>query len=947
MADLVVVCALDHFGAEVARKARDLDILVQRDERILWLWAGPGSAPEMPGRQTGDPLWSTGPDADRLKLDAATKLHAGFDRQAEFATLKPIAAECLQVWNRVFDAANHRPDERLCHLVLTGSLADPRSALRALAFYAAYCETPSLWGGWRLRAAWALGRNTGGDELPEALREAATAISLRDLAAMVATQTKTLGHDWLPPFPQYLAGNGRRLGDVLPTRSEAALLCALTVLGSVHHIRSRLSTESLFSFRHEQDTAATWIGLRPFDSVRPFAALGAAVVLKHQALLLEALATRLARGVLAEYARQDVPANHWGPEIETGSPLAGLMVKWCDALRDDLRRELIRRGYDQACPTPIPFSVAAVKLTVGWDAFFGRFRSQIDAVFGWNEFSKRPLESWEYALNELNSLADRFFLADRQRHLRQFVGASVESLDAALRARFDAIALESASSEFPAPLQPHLVSRRLAAAAESSFAHLAEEDRKTRVQEREELCSESDVTRKESNLNARFRHLLSLVRSVPSPLAIFVRVLLVLAVSLFCFGLAEFPYFAQLTPQQVALARLGQALLVGGVVGVWLLVRAFRLKAELRAAFDEWFKLKREYFRERHLRMELDTREELFAALCEYFRWLRESPETAAWKPFHEFSATAQRVAGTWPLQRGPLAEPALHEFLHTYPQQFAQALAAWDAELFRVVERFTECRREFLLPYIPRQREGVRKLERLLARAWPGLAGTKPTGKEEALDLLARCREANLSAPAKPALPYLQATRSRSDEAPEWLGTWRGFSAPDGPGTAPSPAGQFASRVTATIAAYLRAYPGPFERTLTRWLLEDVYEVESWEKVGDLHPALWTLIDTTKQPPLAGNAGQAAPLREIWMPGANHFTDSFDPERRAPRYDMKTDDDIDRPFYAILTLLPALTADDVIHGPGGEKSPDNLLGKHLAEQSKAAPLPGVLNPLN
>ena len=941
MSDLIVLCALDPFGAEALAKARDLDTITHRDPRILWLWGGKEPPPKSaaPGY-----LWTAGTDGQRLGVVPTGSLGGDFVR-GEF--LEKVGADVsahLAAWNGELDLGKALPDEKLVHLILVGSLADPRTAVTAFAFFRAYCDNPSLWGGWRLRGAWAVGRNTGGLDLPEDVREAATAVSVSDLAEAIRRPASELQRDWLPVFPNYIAGNGARLADVLPTHSEASLLCAMSILGSVHDIRRRLPRESMFAVRHEEDTRASWLGQRPFSPEKPFAGIGTAVLRKSQRLFLLACGTILVRGILQQLRQQDPPEENWGPTAAGSDEMPSLLDGWSRDFLSEVSTGLARRSYRQTSSNQFAFSASSIRNTIGWEAFRTTFSERIEDVFGWSAFAKRPLELWDQALHELDAMADRFFFADRRVRLQQFVGASIESLDAALHVRVNQICDDCSTTEFPLPLQPHMVSRAFIGRAKSELEAIAEEDRRIRQEERTHLCSEDEVPAMESRLAARFGHLRKLVRKIPSPAALIVRIIIVFAVALFGFGIAEFTYYNQLTAQQAGLVRLAQAAVVTGVIACWILFRAFRLKADLREAFSQWFRLKLEYCRERHLRLELTTREELFAGIREYLHWLETEPDSGAWRPFPDFSHVSRSIAQTWPFHRTPLCEKNLSLFLHSYPRQIGQAIETADVQLAHFVERFTECRREFLLPYIPRGQEGLRKLGELVAKEYPRLAEGRGAALAEAIRLICRIRESRLDAPEIPALPYLTGRRTPGKDSVEWSGTFTRLPFADGD---EAPGDASASDPTVeTIAEFLRRHPGSLDQTLTRWLLEDVFESDSWAKVSNIHTRLWRLINESKNPPLSGDSSRPGPLLELWHPGESHFTDSFNPGKTAPSYDMKIDDDLHRPFYAIITLLPAMSGDEIVFGAGGKAAPDNLLGRRWLDATAKKEIPPVLQPI-
>lgn len=943
MSDLIVLCALDRFGAEALGKVFDLDSMVRKDPRILWLWAGQEDPPEISflDRQ----IWSQGKDALRLRIIPACPLSATFDRREFSDRVRKNAVAGFQHWNNELDMAKPLPDEKLAHLLMTGSMADPRTAVTAEGIFDTYCRIASLWGAWRLRGAWAIGRNTGGEELPEALRDACTAVSIRDLSKAIEAHAAAIGRDWLPVFPNYLIGSGDRLGDVLPTRGEASLLAALAILGSIHDIRGRLPRESLFAVRHEQDTRATWVGMKSFVPETPFAAIGGAVIRKSRELFLRACGTVLLRGILAQFQRQPEPEDDFGPPAPSGITTRRHLEDWTTNFLSLVSSELGKRGYRQPGSYCSPFSGEAIGRMVGWEAFRTTFSERIDDVFGWNSFSHRPLELWDQALQELDSTADRFFFVDRTLRLHQFLGATIESVDSAIRQRINLICVDSQSKESGAPFQPHILARAFTRTAREAMERLGDQDRKTREEEKRGLCSDDDVPEMESRLANRMAHLRKLVREVPSPLALLVRIIVLFAVFLFGFGVTEFPYYSQFTPQQLGLLRLGQALVVTMVVAGWVLFRALRLKAGLHKAFTQWFQLKLEYCKERHLRMELRTREDLFAAAGEYFRWLGIKPDTETWHPFHEFSHTTRYVAQVWPLQRTPLAKPELQEFLHAYPKQLSEAVEHCDKKLEGLVELFTECRREFLLPYINRGREGILKLGRLTAMQFPQLAEHPESAENEALHLIASVMASSLHDPDAPFLPYLGGARKA--ETTEWRGVMAGLPFVDKCEDADAGNLTLADRAVATLAEYLRTHPGNLEKTLPRWLLEDVFESTSWKEIPSFHTPIWKLINECKNPPHSDKAGRNSPLLELWSPGDNHFLESFDAGKTAQRYDMKIAEDINRPFYALLTLLPSLSANEAIFGSGDSANPDNLVGFHWLMFSKEQPLPMVLTPLS
>lgn len=938
MPDLIVLCALDAFGAEALAKVRLLDPAVATDERILWNWAGEGEHPQPAAWTAHTPFWSGGENVTRLALNHAEEVTEQFDRGAYLSTIKAVAAKLLSEWNRHLDLQERRPDERLVHLIFAGSLADPRSALRALAFFQAYSLNSALWGGWRLSGAWALGRNTSGLSFAESLADAITAVSLKDLATAInafGTDHKT---DWVPLLPQYLAGNGARLADPLPSRLDAALLCAMGVLGVIHAARGRLRPESLFLTQHESDQLAYWASHTIFSPERPFAALGSAVIVKRQTLLLEAFATFTVGAQIEQLQQQDPPEPGWGPLPANAPHLVEALKRWQQAALVAITERLAEYGFQQESDSDYAFGSESVKATIGWDAFHRRFQDRIERAYGWNSFASLPLESWEQSLQELKAMSDRFFLADRQRYLGQFAGAFVQSLDHAVRSRLDSISLGAYSSDAACPFAPHLAGRRFVADLEAKLEQQKQDDELSRRKELNDLCPDDELPKIERNTRDLFAQMRRAIRKVPSPLAILARIITIFVVALFCFGIVEIPYYANRPPEQVRILKLIPAAIFTVAFAIYLIIKCRGLKRQLRATFERWFREQLSYYRERNLRLVLDTRQEMYQLAVDYFRWLALMPDKKTLPTFVEFSHRARERSSDWPMAQGPLAEHEIHRFLHTYPADLANAAQSWCEQLLRIIARFTECSREFILPYIPRGKEGVAKLQRLVKEVLPGLAGRPEEVRYALSDIIERIQRSDFPDPERPALLYQQASRRRRNAGAEWSGAFAFLPLP-----ALRANDEGARNIMETLVAHFRQTVGGLDRSLTQWLLNDLYEQQRWEDVRDLHPPTWHLIDRAKLPPLAALRDQQTPLMEIWMPAENTFTRSFDPQDRAPRYVMHDDSHPHRAFYALVSLHHSLNAEEVLFGPGGNDDPDNLLGKHWAAHAKAAAVPKIL----
>jgi len=941
MPDLIILCALDSFGAEALAKVRSLDSLVASDERILWAWGGDGDRPLPPGWPPREPFWSLDDDAAKLSFAHPRSVDETFDRRAYFEAIVASAARHLSEWNRKLDAQTRRSDERLVHLFFVGSLADPRSALRAQACFQAYSKNSALWGGWRMGGVWALGRNTASLPFNEGLADASTAVSLRDLATSLATIGQEHAGRWLPLLPQFIAGNGARLADPLPSRLDAALLCAMGLLGRVHGARGRLQGDSPFLTQHEADTIAYWAAQTPFNPAQPLAALGASVVVKRHSLLLEAFATFTILSHLEQFQQQDAPEANWGPLPTHAPQLAEQLEHWMAAALSEISGRLAERGFTQEAASSFPFGAEAVQATIGWEAFYRRFRARIEQAFGWESFASLPLESWDQSLQELQGVAERFFLADRQRFLHQFEGAFVESLDRTVRARLDAISLGASLPDAPCPFQPHLAARRFVAQLESELRRQKQADEQARRKERHTLCPDDELPKVEREVQRLYSRLRRAVREVPSPLAILARIVTVFVVALFCFGLLDFPPYASYPPEQVRMLKLIPAGLFSLGLGGYLIFKCRRLKADLRKTFARWFSRQLEFYRERNLRLALVARDELYQLAIDYFRWLALVPGEKALPTFVEFCHLARERSHHWPLGSGPLAASEVQRFLHNYPADLRHAHAAWRTQLIRVINRFTECSREFILPYIPRDEDGLLKLRQLVKEVLPGLEGRPAEIRAELSAIVARIQTSPSLAPELPALPGQEAARRRRGAAAEWRGSFTFLPHPDADG------GEPARRIVETFVEDFRQHVAKLDRSLRQWILDDLYGEQSWSDIRDMHPPTWHLIDRAKLPPLAPPRDQPTPLAEIWMPAEDHFSQSFDPSKRAARYIMQLDADPHRAFYALLALHHSLTADDVIYGTGGSGDPDNLLGKHWAEHVKATLPHAILQPLS
>ena len=287
------------------------------------------------------------------------------------------------------------------------------------------------------------------------------------------------------------------------------------------------------------------------------------------------------------------------------------------------------------------------------------------------------------------------------------------------------------------------------------------------------------------------------------------------------------------------------------------------------------------------------------------------------------------------------MATSEVQRFLHSYVTDLHNAHDAWHAQLIRVINRFTECSREFILPYIPRDEDGLIKLRQLVKEVLPGLEGRPEEIRAELVGIFARVHASESIEPELPALLCQEAARRRRKAAAEWRGSFTFLPHPD------ANSGEPARRIVETLVEDFRHHVGKLDRSLRQWILDDLYGEKSWGDIRDMHPPTWHLIDKAKLPPLAPTREQPTPLAEIWMPADDPFGQSFDPSRRAARYNMQLDTDPHRAFYAILTLHHSLTADEVIYGTGGSHDPDNLLGKHWAEHAKGTSMPAILHPLS
>lgn len=954
MPSSLVICALDPFGAEVLARVLDLDSSYREDKRIVWTWLGEGPSPP------GPVDWSEQPadkEALELRPDDWPAVSVNFNRKESLGIARVQATRILEERNRSLQRTAGAEEDQMVWLLFVGSLANPDSAVLAQACFEALVEKPALWQSWRMAGVWALARSTCDHQLDDETCDAATAVSLDDFQRVLERAKNKEQEVWHPLFPQYLIGAGPSLVEPPPSRPDSALQGAMAVLGVVERKLRSTDKSSIFHFDHETDHTARWCGRNEFDASRPFGILGAAMISQRPAVLRECAAGVLLREMLMDLQKQAEPQDGLGPlpQSTDAKDLEAYVNPIVSETLAGLVSCLEKNGFKLPSGLKGEFSPEIVVEMLGWDKRIQTWKERINDVFGWPSLKILPLEDWDQTLQELEAVALRFFKADKERTEQIFITAVLESTRTVIATGLRRICQDTTMRQgTPAFWQPHLVCRfflkRLQERIEEDVRRLDLD----LINERRNLPDDREMAQFEPNRRILAGRLRRMIRMLPSPFAMACRIVPLALVCWLIFQWIDFSYYEGKSESFVFHAKwikgAASSLLLGGYLWVRARVIHYRI---VRQTYQNWHRLMLEQF-EAELRKSLVTIRERSHHVCrDYLRFLAD-PKLASSMRFRERTQVPLPPANTEFFARAEatahVSDCKVRRFLHRYHRDLLHGIRAWEVWIFQQIPRFNQAHRDLVLPRIPPGRQGVDKLRILVREAFPKLTGESQERHELFRSLSSDAQNALRRAPDREAWLLLQHGRAGRIGETEWL--WEGdFSQLPFPSRKHREIRDHCRRVLHAMAGGLAFGCPHLHRTLGTWILNDLYLKTNWDEVGNLHiKAREDFVQLSlQQHPLYGAAGEHPyDAREIWVPEATRFSDSFQTDFPDTVYhDIDTDSEPYAGFLVMCRLRLNLDAAAVVNASPDPSRSGSILGlqRSRAMERHSGSIPPLLIP--
>ena len=589
--------ALDRFGAEVLGRLQqylaDLDSAEagQDDEheaRHEFVWAGGGPAPSDPGWwERRFPRWTAqlqiaeaggGLDCDRAAVAEATQ--NGGDGEP---TLEKQLLETLETRRR--NHVGNLPAEE--HVQLVASLADPVGGARLLAALRAF-ESHRAQGNYQRPARVFLGLGILGSELIEAGRSpvevrALVARGLLDLQSWLSAEGRALER----AVPVHVIGEDSIEGQVPDHQSQVALGAMGLLAATRSQIAGQSATAGLvvnpFHFAIDSDGRIVETN-RPWKPEAPFSALGGFLVSCPTTRLTELLAAELCGELFERLSRQDPvgPIEH-AAQVGDQRLHVYLDQEQAKTIGDVQQRVRAMTGGPVGADSetdPRWLSLSQLELLYG-PIFEGGDWLRIVDNYGRDRMVRIPLEDWNGALDELSLVVDEGFIHRRKARVnqvtRRMLHGFLESLDAGVDRIFQR------SFQDPVDFEPHR------AALVYLGRTLASIERERSLIEREiavDTSAKGEDPAKRPLLEKLRCELDEALRAVPSPAAVFLRMVPVLAAT--CGIVAGIP--TPLGPLEPVWIRLLLGLALGACInGLFFHFYVRRIRHQLLLRFDEWF----------------------------------------------------------------------------------------------------------------------------------------------------------------------------------------------------------------------------------------------------------------------------------------------------------------------------------------------------------------------
>lgn len=598
------------------------------------------------------------------------------------------------------------------HCILIGSLAEPESLQRALLFFETLLGVPRWMHLWRACGLWACSETTANDPTDEVDKRLNLAVErLRALHKLYQTGG---GIEWRGRAPQVIIGRtDSSIAPLLP-REDSELIAALGLLSRIYEIRGHLEREVIdgtrvpppfFSREGPPPNAVLKAAEQPAPLKRPtetpFSYLGASVVSTNPELLAWAAAAVISERWLGRLAEQPAPEENLGPPLElANAALNTHIAQLVESVRVIIGDAMRRRGLPPEpeggfTPQWVVQCLEQQRLDAEWDR-------QIEQQFGWSWLSKLPIEAWDQALHELDTLNTLFFQDVRGGFLKAFEQQFPAALDEAVNAAANTLCGEEQLGP-NASWRPHVLFRRVVAHLLQAFEKDRREDEQACRTEAANIWSDDDLREGPAQISDQLLALKREYRRVPSPLAFWVRVPVFFAIGLALVFWLGLPWLDQVPEEYRLWVQFAGGLVPPAIFSLLLGRRIYRARVRLGEKYEAWSALSREYHRNRLRRDAWLLRQRVWNVAVRYLQWLATPCEAGQRTDLAAFDAASGETTGCpSSILAAFTPETSLHRFIHDYPADLAAGQTASRALAMAVLAHWQDARRLILLPAFP-----------------------------------------------------------------------------------------------------------------------------------------------------------------------------------------------------------------------------------------------------
>ena len=935
MTNVLIIGSLDRFGSEsvatllgyLQDSSRYKELL---HRNILHLWLGGGQPPPHPECRQGSrvPLWTLddkGNTATLVRPDVGPDFNRREFMDQAANQFKPLLAAILnelpsgKVGNGQFDRVI---------LALVGSAADPRSTATALALlrcvfnhatFSGNC-VPSLF--LSLNPECITRTDFEGVMREDAALNSSTGINLLDVEAFLSGTSTSAGRKSVglqPLAPVFLSGNGTRAGPKL-TREDSRIEIAGALVGLVQtlFIEPGERANPLFEFGYDTSSppSPTWRG-EPFDPKTPFAVVGAATAVFKRELVLDLVSFRICERVLSFYlARSKDSSTSLPPEF---------LDQNLGALVRRTQERMQKKGYaPKEAGTFGTFSTDWLDRFLGWKNLYSNWQEKVNSAFGWSRIQDIPLEYWEQALLEFREVTELYFATERQRYFQQFGWDFLHALDPSVGDAFNDLCQTSWAK--PVAFHPNQAAKEFLGYFQQSLETSQSQWNRDQLKA---VAAGEDAAELSKRAEEKYKRLLELMKSIPSPLAVWLRALPVVGLAVLLFkviplgALDSWPGL-----------RLASGLGAGAAFAGWMFSRVWSAKRRLRTLYEDWLSA---YCSMLEQTMQADFsqwKKRFFELARAYCGWLQQ-PAEKTWLPIHSF--------------------PGLKEFLQPFPTDCLPQSGSDKSKyifLFGFQDRLQTAQGSFAT--LAKQCKGYFHLSRL-EKAMPKISGSGEDYKCEDELVSWSQTEEHISAflgtlqvfardHSTATLPFLVLRRPGVEADTRASAEWKG----DFKMTFPLPANdaEFLNsdlgRFFASVRSYAENNTPSCGQPLTERIRIDYYEDKDWSQVSHSSGGdgeFWKLQELghakmenelrnqlmIRPPEILGPETLPPVLIESWKPLGTEYQHLVIGE-----------------LLVLLEGVCKLEANHVIYGIGGKKSPSNLIGVCLANLDQTTrSLPG------